>query len=406
MHILVVTQYFWPENFRINDLVTGLHERGHRISVLTGHPNYPSGRFFKGYSGKDIIREQYEGVQVVRVPLLPRGSDSGIRLALNYISFAISGTIFGLKLFKDQYDLIFVYEPSPMTVGFPAMALKRKLRRPIAFYIQDLWPESLSATGFVTQPTLLKLVERMVKTIYNSCDKILVTSRAFIPRVERLGYNPSNIHYFPQYAEDFYKPLPPNDEWALSQGIPDGFRIIFAGNMGSAQDLDNVVKAAKLTKGENVSWIFVGDGSAKSDLQEYVTLNELDNVYFFSSRPSDQMPAFFAQASALLVSLTSDELFALTVPAKLQSYLASGKPILASLAGEGANIVQESGSGIVVPPGDSEALAHAALQLRNMTEAARAEMGQRGRQYFERHFEREAIISDFEELFNKMRSLI
>lgn len=399
MHILVVTQYFWPENFRINDIVSGLHQRGHRITVLTGHPNYPSGTFSRGYNGRRVIEEQYEGIRVIRVPMLARGKNSGVKLGLNYLSFALAGSVLGPMLVGEDFDVIFVYEPSPMTVGFPAMALKRKTGRPILFYVQDLWPESLVATGFVTQPLLLKAVEQMVRLIYRSCDLILVTSRAFTPRVQKLGYPPERIRYLPQYAEAFYRPMPADAKWASTQGLPDGFKIIFAGNMGSAQDLFTVLKAADLTQTEGINWVFLGDGSVREELQDQVKQQHLKNVHFLGSRPADQMPAFFAQADALLVSLTDDELFALTVPAKLQSYLACGRPVLASLNGEGAEIVQESGSGFVVPPNQPQALADAARRLKGLTPQIREEMGQKGRRYFEEHFEREATLSELERLF-------
>lgn len=398
MHILVVTQYFWPENFRINDIVSGLHERGHQVTVVTGHPNYPSGNFTHGYSGRTVVQEQFEGIRIVRVPLLPRGQNSGLRLALNYLSFAVSGSLLAPRFAREHYDAIFVYEPSPMTVGFPAIALKRRTSRPIAFYVQDLWPESLVATGFVTHPLLLKLVEEMVRTIYRACDLILVTSRAFLPKVQRLGVHAKRTHYFPQYAEAFYQPQAAEPTWAAAQGIPAGFTVMFAGNMGSAQDLFTVLRAAELTQADDINWVFIGDGSARAELEAQAADRGITNVHFLGSHPSDQMPRYFAQANALLVSLTADELFTLTVPAKLQSYLACGRPILASLDGEGAEIIREAKAGTVVPPQSPEKLAIGARGLKALSDEGREEMGRRGRHYFEQHFEREARLSELEEL--------
>ncbi|PTA67123.1 glycosyltransferase family 4 protein [Deinococcus arcticus] len=402
MHVLVVTQYFWPENFRINDLVMGLHQRGHRITVLTGHPNYPSGRFTHGYQGHQVREEQYEEIRVLRVPLLARGQRSGVRLLLNYASFALMASVLGPLLTRERFDVMFVYEPSPMTVGYPAMVLKRLTGRPIVFYVQDLWPESLSATGFVKHPWALKAVEWMVRGIYRACDRILVTSRAFMPRVQRLGVAPERIGYYPQYAEGFYQPLPTNPAWAHQNGLPRGFTIMFAGNMGTAQDLMTVLATAERLRDEEINWVFVGDGSVRAEMEARVQAQGLHRVVFLGSHPASEMPHFFAQADALLVSLTRDELFALTVPAKLQSYLACGRPILAALAGEGAQIVEEAGAGLTCAPQDAGALAEAALQLRALPEAERLEMGRRGRQYFEAHFEREALLTDLEQTLQQI----
>jgi colanic acid biosynthesis glycosyl transferase WcaI len=402
MHVLVVTQYFWPESFRINDIVTGLQERGHRVTVLTGHPNYPSGQFTHGYTGRAVQEEQYGTVRVLRVPMLPRGQKSGLKLGLNYLSFALMGSLLGPWLATERYDVIFVYEPSPMTVGFPAMAIRAKTGRPIVFYVQDLWPESLAATGFVTHPLLLKATEYMVRWIYCSCTMILVTSRAFIGRVERLGVKRDSIRYYPQYAETFYQPLLPDEQWARQQGLPTGFTIMFAGNMGMAQDLFTVLSAAQLTASAEIHWVFVGDGSARAELETQVATLGLHNVHFLGSHPATAMPQWFAQADVLLVSLSADELFALTVPAKVQSYLACGRPILASLDGEGATIVREAEAGHVVAPQNARALADAALALQGIPPEERAAMGQRGRAYHERHFEREQRLSELEELFGQV----
>ena len=402
MHVLVVSQYFWPENFRINDIVAGLHARGHTVTVLTGHPNYPSGTFTHGYQGRAVAQEQYQNIRVLRVPMLARGQGSGLRLGLNYLSFALMGSLLGPQLSREDYDVIFVYEPSPMTVGFPAMAIKARTGCPIAFYVQDLWPESLVATGFVRQPLLLRGIEQMVRAIYRACDLLLVTSRAFIPRVARLGVNENRIRYLPQYAEAFYQPLVHDPQWAAAQGVPPGFCVMFAGNMGTAQDLFTVLRAAELTQHDGIQWVFLGDGSVRAQLETRRDDLQLSNVHFLGSHPASSMPQFFAQSSALLVSLTDDELFSLTVPAKLQSYLACGVPILASLAGEGAQIVKEAAAGLVVPPGQPEALADAARQLASMDPQARARLGRSGRDYFERNFEREQSLSDLETILQEL----
>ena len=403
MRILVVSQYFWPENFRINDIVIGLQQKGHIITILTGHPNYPTGNFAEGYSGFNVKEELYNNMRVIRVPLFPRGQKSGIKLALNYFSFALSGSVYALLCLKNDYDCIFVYEPSPMTVGFPAMALKWKIKKPIIFYIQDLWPDSLVATGFVKNSLVLKAVEYMVKIIYHACDRILVTSKAFIPKVHQLGYPLESIKYLPQYAEEFYRPLEVDATDSVHSILPEGFKIIFAGNMGTAQDLFTVLNAARDTMADKINWVFIGDGSVREAMKTEVANRKIDNVYFLGSFPAEMMPVFFSRADALLVSLNNDALFALTIPAKLQSYLACGKPILAMLDGEGATIVYESGAGLVVPPGNSNKLASTARDLKKMTTEARQNLGKNSRQYYEREFERSIILSNLDDIFDSVR---
>lgn len=402
MRLLVVTQYFWPENFRINDIVLGLRQRGHQMTVLTGHPNYPSGTFAEGYDGRSIREEDYEGIRVLRMPILPRGQKSGLRLALNYLSFAVSGSLFGPGRVKEQYDAILVYGLSPMTAAFPALVMKAKIRRPLVFYLLDLWPESLSATGFVTNPVLLGLVAQMVRFIYRACDRVLVTSRSFIPRVRKLGVAAERILYVPQYAEPEYRPQAADPVWARTRHLPEGFKIMFAGNIGTAQDLFTVLDAAEITLAQEIQWVFLGGGSVLADLEAQVARRHLTNVHFLGTYPSNEMPQFFAQADALLVSLTADELFALTVPAKVQSYLACGRPVLASLDGEGAAIIRESGAGLVVPPQNAAALAAAALELQGMETQFREALGQKGRDYCEKHFDREKKLAELEDILTNV----
>jgi len=403
MRILIVTQYFWPENFRINDIVIGLQQQGHTLTILTGHPNYPSGTFAKGYSGRRVKHDLYNDMRVFRVPLFPRGQKSGLKLALNYFSFAFSGAIYALLCLKNEYDCIFVYEPSPMTVGFPAIALKFKIRKPIVFYIQDLWPDSLLATGFVKNPQIIKAVESMVRMIYRACDKILVTSKAFIPKVQQAGYPLASIAYLPQYAEAFYRPVEPDPSDPAQPTLPEGFKVVFAGNMGTAQDLFTVLDAAEKTINDGINWVFLGDGSVKEDLKTQSECRNINNVFFLGSFPAETMPQFFARADALLVSLTNDALFALTIPAKLQSYLACAKPILAMLNGEGATIVRDSNSGLVIAPGDSSQLAQAARQLKQISLEQRQQMGKNGRQYYEREFDRSTILAKLDDIFHSVQ---
>src|SRR2546430_7360433 len=222
MKLLILSQYFWPENFRINDVVEGLTERGHAVTVYTGLPNYPGGRYFAGYGFLGPLRERYKAAEVRRAPLIARGDGSGVRLALNFLSHALFATLLAPWLARGRFDAILVYEPSPMTIGIPARALRALKRAPLLFWVQDLWPESLSATGAVKSRALLGLVDRLIKWIYRGCDRVLVQSEAFIPSVEAHGVPRSRIRYLPNSAENFYRRLQPSAQNAEARELPAG----------------------------------------------------------------------------------------------------------------------------------------------------------------------------------------
>lgn len=400
MRLLVVSQYFWPENFRINDLVAGLIERGHEVTVLTGQPNYPSGHFVAGYGFFGPRRESHEGADVIRVPLFPRGAGDGWRLALNYLSFALFaslGVLFSLPR-GSAYDAIFVFEPSPITVGIPAALARWRFRAPVLFWVLDLWPESLTAVRAVRSPHALAGVERLVRWIYARCDRVLIQSRAFSPRIERHGVLPERIRYFPNWGEAIFDTAhlaAPRYEPALPDG---GFQLLYAGNVGAAQDFPTLIAAAeRLRERQDIHWIVAGDGRMGQWAREEVIRLGLERtVYFLGQRPLEDMPGLFAAADALLLSLKRDNTFALTVPGKLQSYLAAGKPVLAMLDGEGARIVAEAGAGYASAAGDAAALATSVERMADLPQSERAAMGARARDYFSDNFSRERVFDHLE----------
>ncbi|MDQ1331100.1 MAG: hypothetical protein QG578_1366 [Thermodesulfobacteriota bacterium] len=398
MNILIVTQYFWPENFRINDLATGLHERGHNISVLTGIPNYPEGRFFEGYGFFGNRTENYNGISIVRAPLTPRGNGTGFKLAVNYLSFALSASICGPFLCKGDFDIIFVYEPSPVTVGIPAIVLKKIKSSPVIFWMQDLWPESLTAAGAVKSKIVLKLFEFLVRMIYMGCDSILAQSRAFIPNILRLAGDSKQVLYYPNSAEEFYQPVNVCAEAPERVAMPEGFRVTFAGNIGAAQDFETIITAAELIKEQkNIKWVIIGEGRMLPWVKDQVNKRGLNNtVYLMGRYPAEMMPRFFALSDALLVSLKNEPIFSLTIPAKIQSYLACAKPIIAALDGEGAEVVEESGAGLACPAENPDALAKTVLKMYGMPEKDRQLMGMNGRIYFEKNFERNMLLDRLE----------
>ncbi len=397
MRVLIISQYFWPESFRINDLAVGLRDRGHEVMVLTGLPNYPGGQIYPGY-GFSSREDDYQGVAVRRVPILARGNARGWRLLANYVSFALMASLLGPVRCDQRADVILVFEPSPITVALPALVMKCLYRVPILFWVQDLWPETLVATQAVRSPWILRQVDRFVRHVYRRCDRVLVQSTAFTTYVEAQGVPRDRIHYFPNCSESIFRPLPRDQAREESAELPPGFRILFAGNIGVSQSFDTILDAAELTRHEpKIQWVVLGDGRERVRIEAEVRRRRLGaTVHLPGSRPVETMPRYYAAADALLVSLKREPIFALTIPSKVQSYLACGKPILASLDGEGARIVAESGAGIVAPAEDSAALARAALELFSRSEVQLAQMGAHGREYFERHFDRDRLLGRLE----------
>jgi len=396
--ILIISHYFWPEQFRINDLVLALKTRGHEVTVLTGMPNYPGGELFEGYRWWQKRHDNMDGVPVFRVPMFLRRQGRGWQLALNYFSFVLFACLLAPWYFRNQsFDVVFVYEPSPFTVGIPAILMRKLKKAPVMFWVQDLWPESLAAAGAVHSPFVLKAVGYMVRWIYRHCDRVLVQSEAFIEPAVAAGAERERTLYYPNWAESFYRPLPAKDIQDVS--LPEGFKVMFAGNMGEAQSLETIVAAADRLKGEpDIQWVMIGDGRRCDWMQEEVQRLGLEgHVHFLGRFPAEAMPEFFAHADALLVTLKSDEVFAHTIPSKVQSYMACARPVLAALNGEGARVIEDAGAGLAVAAEDDESLAEAVLELYHMPVEKRQAMGMRGRQYYDRHFERDMLVERLEQ---------
>lgn len=403
MNLLVVSQYFWPEEFRINDLALALRGRGHTVTVFTGKPNYPGGRYFPGYGFFGSVAEDYQGVRVIRVPILPRGKGGRLRLVLNFLSFAVLGSILAPLRCRGVFDAILVYEPSPISVGLPALVLKWVKRTPVLFWAQDLWPETLSATGVVRSRWVLALVDRLVRFIYRHCDLVLVQSRAFLPHVQAQGVPVEKIRYYPNTAEELYRPVAVEAQAPEREMLPQGFRVVFAGNIGAAQDFETILAAAEKLKAErDIQWVIIGEGRLYGWVAQEIARRELrGTVRLLGRHPVESMPRFFALADILLVTLRNEPIFSLTIPTKIQSYLACARPIVAALNGEGARVIEESGSGIAVHAGSAAALADAVSRLYRLPAFERESMGRRGRAYFEREFERSVLISRLEQWFQE-----
>lgn len=399
MRILVVSQYFWPENFRVNDLVKELVQRGHQVTVLTGIPNYPAGKVFDAFKAQPSAFATYEGAVLVRVPMLPRGNGR-LHLMLNYLSFIVGGCFFGSWYLRGKpADVIFVFEPSPVTVGLPAVWLGKIKSAPVVFWALDLWPETLAAIGAVRSPRVLGWIGRLVSYIYNRCTLVLGQSRGFLGSIARYCDDKTKIRYFPSWAEDVFmddsvRPAPEVHEFV------DGFTVVFAGNIGEAQDMPTVLDAAeRLKDNAHVRWVIVGDGRKSDWLQAEVVRRGLDKHVLLPGRfPVERMPSFYAHADALLVSLKRDPIFSMTIPGKVQSYLMAGIPLLGMLDGEGAAVIREAQAGLTCEASDGAGLAHAVLDLAAMPKAQRRRMGLNGRNFAQQEFGRTQLMDRLEAL--------
>ena len=399
MNILIFNQYFWPENFRINEVAHSLTLHGHYVDVMTSKPNYPEGRIFEGYSIFGNSKEIWRNITIYRVPIIPRGFKSSLRIALNYTSYLASALLLAPWILrKNKYDVIFVYAPSPVFQVIPASFLGWLKGVPVVLWVQDLWPQSAEATGYIKSTWLLKMLEKFVRFSYAHTDLILVQSKAFINPVSKLAPKIPVLYYPNSVDKDFYAPK--QIDISNIDSLESGFSILFAGNVGEAQSIETIVLAAEeLLPYKEIKIVIIGIGSKIDWLSEEIKHKSLDNIFLEGSYPVEAMPTLMRKASVLLVSLTDQPIFGLTVPNKVQAYLAVGRPIVASLNGEGARIVNEAKAGLSVPAEDSKGLAEAILKMYRMTDDERLQLGENGRAYFKDNFDEDALIDDLIKYF-------
>ena len=401
LNILVFSQYFWPENFRINDWCKGMVERGHSVTVLTGKPNYPSGNLDADYGVSPSAYDCYSGATIIRVPMLTRGQ-SNWRLALNYASFALSSTIFGLwKLRGKRFDVSFVFGVSPITVALPAILYRAKTKTPVVLWVLDLWPESLRAVGIIRSTKVLNVVAYGVAWLYGHSDYILGQSQAFVQDIKRLVPQHPQVHYASNWSDQ------PSHGLATAfapeiQRDSEVFTILFSGNVGDAQDFPTILEAAQILhlmthETPRIRWVIVGAGRQLGWLKEQITDRRLgDVVLVLGAYPLARMTSFYQHADAFLVTLRADEFLSKTIPGKVQAYLEFGKPLLGAINGETAKLIQQAKCGLVVDAGDARGLSSAAIKLAASPLVQRVEMGQKGRAYYQQFFEREAALNEFE----------
>lgn len=385
-HILVITQYFYPEPFRINDMCLEWVKRGYKVTVLTGIPNYPQGEFYDGYSKKERRTENWNGVEIIRIPLTARGHSS-VKLFLNYLSFVKSGRKWVRKT-KLKADFVFTFEVSPMTQALIGVWYAKKFKTPNYLYVQDLWPENVEIVTGITNPLVIQPISKMVNYIYKNCTAIFATSPSFVTEIQKRVDDKDKVHYLPQYAEDFYQPMArkPVPE------IPDDdrFKIIFTGNIGKAQGLDILPKTADLLKGEDVVFVIVGDGRYREEFEKEIHERGVEEMFILIPRqPAERIPELLAACDAAFLSFMDTPLFEKTIPAKLQSYMACGMPIIASASGETERIIAEAKCGVCVSIGDERALA---TKIRSLINVHLCEMRENSQKYYLSFFEKKGIF--------------
>lgn len=397
-HILVISQYFYPEQFRINDICSEWVKRGYKVTVITGIPNYPQGKYYKGYGLFSKRKETYNGIEIIRLPIIPRGKTS-IMMVLNYISFVISG--FFWKLFaRLKADHVFIFEVSPMTQALLGVWYAKRRKIPCFLYVQDLWPENIEIVTGIRNKHILGSIGKMVDYIYARCSRIFTTSNSFVTAIEKRGVPKDKITYWPQFAEDFYQPT---CKTKVDEIPEDGaFNIIFAGNIGTAQGLNILPKTAQLLKeqNKNVRFNIVGDGRYKNDFIKLVAENGVDDMFnFIDKQPALRIPELLAVNDAALITLTASPLFSMTIPAKLQSYMACGIPIIASTDGETQDIIRDAKAGICSPAGSPDILAEKIVQMASLNSDDLRQMAQNAQNYYQTHFNKKNLLNIMDEYF-------
>lgn len=391
--ILVICQYYKPEPFRIADICEEMVRRGHEVHVVTGYPNYPEGVLYEGYGKGKHIDEMIKGVSVHRCYTIPRQMGT-VRRILNYYSYVISSVAYVLS--KDckasdgkPFDVVFCNQLSPIMMAYAAIAYKKKHKVPMVMYCLDLWPESLIAGGVKRKSLLYKYYHYISRKIYRRVDDILITSRMFSEYLQQeFGIEKENIKYLPQYAEGIFKTVP------LKQ-TTDTFDFMFAGNIGAMQSVETIIKAASLLKNEPVKFHIIGNGTDLERLQKISEKEE--NVIFYGRRPLEEMPSFYEKADAMLITLKADPVLSMTLPGKVQSYMAVGKPIIGAIDGETKKVIEDANCGYCGKAEDAEELAD---NIRKFIQNLQRELlGRNARDYYEKHFEQKKFMDVLEKYF-------
>lgn len=405
-HILLISQYFYPETFRVNDMACEWVKRGYKVTVLTGIPNYPMGKYFDGYDRKHRTREKWNDVNIIRIPLIPRGNSNNklmnaAGMAANYLSFVKSGYIWvkSREAANLHADLVFTVEVSPMTQALIGIWYAKRYNIPSYLYVQDLWPENVETVTGIHNRLIIGPIDKMVDKIYRETEQIFTTSPSFVKAIvnRKVSVDKKKVHYWPQYAEEFYRPMEPQEISGIDRK-DNCYRIAFTGNIGTAQGLDVLPKAAKMLKREAVKFIIVGDGRYQSEFERQLEERDVKDKFIMLPRvQAERVPEILSACDAGFISFNNTPLWENTIPAKLQSYMACGKVIIASATGETKRIIDDAGCGICTKIGDAEALAEGIRKIINLEKAEIYEMGNKSRAYFEKHFDKKKLMDEIEE---------
>ena len=404
-HILFISQVFYPEVFRSNDLAAELVRRGYKVTVLTAIPNYPVGEYFEGYDKKHKLTEDWNGVSIIRLPALPRGKGS-LQLIRNYHSFTALGKKW-VKKNNIHADLVFTFETSPMSQALIGVWYGKKYNIPVFLYAQDLWPENVEAVTGIHNRLILGAIDKMVDAVYEGSDKIFATSPSFVEDIvsRKKPVDRAKVNYWPQYAEDFYHPVcrpEKSDITELNEVIEtNDLKIVFTGNLGMAQGLDILPKTAALLRDKSVKFVIVGDGRYKDRFLEVIREERVEEKFIMIPRqPAERIPEILACCDAGFISFSNLRLWEHTIPAKLQSYMACEKAIIASASGETRRIIEEAGCGICSETGDANALSRKISDLLEMDTEGRNtlinQMGRNSGEYFNSHFRKDKLMDEFE----------
>lgn len=402
--ILFVCQYFYPETFRGNDIAFHLAEEGHDVHVVTGIPNYPKGKFFPGYGLFKKRHEVINGVRVTRLPLVPRGEDNKIMLMLNFFSFFIVGWFWMLfHALWHKYDLAFCQQLSPVMMSSPAVLYKKMRHVPLYTWVLDLWPESLTAAGGINNKYILGFFNLFVKSEYKNSDKILTSSKSFDQSILKYGDYKDKVIYYPQWSDGASNVFGLN--FALPEKLKElssngDFIVMFAGAVGEAHGMECNMQAALKTKEyKNIKWVIVGDGRRLDWVRSFVKENGIEETVITLGRfPSETMPLFFEKADVMLVSLTDSPLFNMYSPAKIASYMAAERPIIAALNGEGGEVIKAAECGWNVKAGDSDSLAKLVIALSQTDKQELAVKGQNGKAYYDKFFTKDECLKKLDEI--------
>ncbi|NCU29258.1 glycosyltransferase WbuB [Candidatus Saccharibacteria bacterium] len=397
--ILIVGQHYWPETFRITDIAEGLVERGYEVEVLCGTPNYPAGKFFEGYGFFKRKREIRNGVRITRVPEIPRGNNSNFRIGLNFISFPFFALFYVPFFLFKKYDRVIAYQLSPVFMSLPAILLAKIKRKPLFFYVCDFWPHSLFSIVNIKSPFLRGLITKISYWHYRRSDGIIGVFKGMQERfISEVGIDKEKTLYIPQAPEKIYETKANDSD--IKARFSKTFNIVFAGNINPAQCFDVITQAAKIVREESsvdIRYIILGDGMSRRWLEKEVKKLNLEKHFVFEGlKPVTEVPKYQSIADATIVALSKSPLFEYGIPAKVYSYMPAGKPIVAAMDGEGQRLINEYAKcGICVDSGDINGLAYAILKLTRASKKSRNAMGESGRSYYFKHFEREHNLTRF-----------